>query len=207
MEAATSQPTPVSAMTEPMPAVANRNTAPDERALVERARAGDSGAFEALYRRHVGRVYALCLRLAGDRHRAEDHVQEAFMKAWERLTEYRGEAAFATWLYRIAVNAALAGHRHDRRRGGHLRISAAERGEDPDQTLEQLPASGDSPAVWLDLERAIAALPDGARAVFVLHDIEGWQHEEIATLMGLAVGTSKAQLHRARRLLRERLES
>jgi RNA polymerase sigma-70 factor (ECF subfamily) len=164
--------------------------------LVARAREGDRAAFEALYRAHVGRVYALCLRLSADRVRAEELTQDTFVLAWRRLGTFRGESAFGSWLYRIAVNAALGEHRSASRR--EQRVVPL---SDPPQGRSD---AGDT-ALAVDLERAIAALPQGARSVFVLHDIEGYGHGEIARMSGVAVGTSKAQLHRARRLLREGL--
>lgn len=168
--------------------------------LVASARAGDGAAFEALYRAHVGRVYALCLRLAADAARAEELTQDVFVRVWERLGSFRGDAAFTTWLHRLAVNVVLSDRRSDWRRGLHL-VPATE-------DMPDLPARGDpdGPVDAMDLERAIAALPPGARTVFVLHDVEGYQHAEIAELAGIAEGTSKTQLFRARRLLRRALE-
>jgi RNA polymerase sigma-70 factor (ECF subfamily) len=165
---------------------------------VRRAAAGDPGAFAALYRAHAGRVYALCLRLEADAARAEELTQDVFVRAWEALPGFRGESAFGTWLHRLAVNVVLADRRAAWRR--ERRVMAV---EDP-AALER-PGEAD-PALALDLEAAIAALPPGARAVFVLHDLEGYQHREIAAMTGIAEGTSKAQLFRARRLLRARLE-
>jgi len=167
--------------------------------LVRRAQSGEEAAFEALYRAHAGRVFALCLRLSGDRTRAGELVQDVFVHCWERLGSFRGESAFGSWLYRLAVNLVWMENRGDRRR--EARVLPV---EDP-QALER---SGDTTTagVSVDLERAIGSLPDGAREVFVLYDIEGYRHEEIARMTGIAVGTSKAQLFRARRLLRERLE-
>jgi RNA polymerase sigma-70 factor (ECF subfamily) len=186
----------------PPPAPAEASAAPvaQERAEVVRAARGDGAAFEALYRRHASRVFGLCLRLTADRAQAEELTQECFVRAWQNLASFRAEAAFGTWLHRIAVNLALGGFRSRSRRG--LRVVE---GVD-DGLLEQVAADRPAPEAGIDLERAIATLPTGARAVFVLHDVEGWQHDEIAQQLGLAVGTSKAQLHRARRLLRERLE-
>jgi RNA polymerase sigma-70 factor, ECF subfamily len=167
--------------------------------LIHRAQQGDRAAFEALYRAHAGRVYALCLRLTADAALAEERTQDAFVRAWERLATFRGDSAFSSWLYRITVNEVLLGRRAARRREQRIVTTddpaALERPRGPD------PASGSA----LDLERAVAALPSGAREVFVLHDVEGYRHEEIAELAGIAVGTSKAQLFRARRLLREAL--
>lgn len=166
--------------------------------LVRRAQQGDEAAFEGLYREHAGRVYALCLRLSGDRARAAELTQDAFVHCWRKLGSFRGESAFATWLYRLTVNLVWMANRGDRRR--EARVLVVER---PDRQE----AGGDPPpvALGLDLERAIGALPERAREVFVLHDIEGYRHEEIARMTGIAVGTSKAQLFRARRLLREKL--
>lgn len=166
--------------------------------LVARAREGDARAFEALYRQHVGHVHAVCLRLAGSRALAEECTQDAFVQAWKALSGFRGDSAFGSWLHRIAVNAVLARHR------GALRWSAWLR-HDAEDALERVAAPEAPPGAALDLDRAIAELPGGAREVFVLHDIEGYKHEEIAGLTGLAVGTCKAHLHRARRLLRARL--
>ena len=171
-----------------------------DHALVRAAGQGDARAFEALYRKHSRRVYAVVWRLAGGQSaRADDLVQEAFIRAWQALPAFRFESAFSTWLHRLAVNTALMQIR--RRAGG-------EDGEAGDELLEALPTddtAGQRTRQRLDLERAVATLPERARAVLVLHDIEGWKHEEIAAELGMAVGRSKAQLHRARNLLRQRL--
>ncbi len=165
---------------------------------IERAREGDPDAFRVLYEGHVGRIYALCLRLAGDPGKAEELVQDTFIRAWEKLPGFRGESAFGTWLFRIAVNVALSERRATGRREARIGPVA-----DP----EALPAAGRSadPGVRLDMEDAIAGLPPKARAVFLLYDVEGYQHAEIAEMTGIAEGTSKTQLFRARRLLREAL--
>jgi RNA polymerase sigma-70 factor (ECF subfamily) len=164
--------------------------------LVTRAQRGDVAAFEELYRTHVGRVHGLCRRLLGDWHLAEEATQEVFVRAWRRLSSFRAEASFATWLHRIAVNRAIEERRSRARRQG--------REDELDETLDfPAAAAAGGPERALDLERAIAALPPRARTVFVLHDIEGWAHDEIARAVGVATGTSKAQLHRARRLLQE----
>jgi|ERR1041384_2171238 RNA polymerase sigma-70 factor (ECF subfamily) len=165
--------------------------------LIRRAQQGDREAFEALYRAHVGRVYALCLRLTADVAQAEERTQDAFVRAWERVGTFRGESAFSSWLYRLTVNEVLLGRRSEHRR--ELRVVAT-----PDPAALERPAERNA-GTGLDLERAMAALPAGAREVFVLHDVEGYRHEEIARMIGVAVGTSKAQLFRARRLLREAL--
>ncbi len=169
--------------------------------LVRRAQAGDHAAFREIYRQHAGRVYALCLRLTGDPVAAEERTQDAFVRAWDKLRSFRGGSAFGSWLYRLAINVALLERRTSRRRDERVAPVA-----DP-ETLERARGSGESPvALGIDLERAIRALPDGAREVFVLFDIEGYGHAEIARMTGIAEGTSKAQLFRARRLLREKLE-
>lgn len=172
-----------------------------DQALARSAAGGDSTAFEALYRRHAARIHGVVARLVGyDRARAEDLVQEAFVRAWQALPAYRFESAFGTWLHRLAVNTALMDLRAARSRP---------RGTDDEDAIEQLggtDSAGHSTALSLDLERAVATLPPRARAVLVLYDVEGWKHEEIADALGMAVGSSKAQLHRARGLLRERLE-
>lgn len=169
-----------------------------EWALVSRAQAGDLAAFEELYRQHVRRVYALCLRLSGDSALAEELTQEAFVRAWKKLVQFRGESAFSTWLHPLAVNVALAERRSRRSRDAHTFLT-------DDAAAFERPPAGDGLEGRLDIERALASLPAGARAVFVLHDVEGYRHDEIAGMTGVTVGTSKAQLHRARRLLRERL--
>ncbi|MBC7789127.1 MAG: RNA polymerase sigma factor [Anaerolineae bacterium] len=165
--------------------------------LVSRASAGDNAAFEELYRQHAGRVYALCLRLSGDTGRASELTQDVFVRCWERLESFRGESAFSSWLHRLAVNVALSTHRRDSRRWRRVQAVAI---------LPDAPGTVRSDSSDIDLEKAITTLPTGARTVFVLHDVEGYKHEEIANLMGIAVGTSKAHLFRARRLLRKSLE-
>lgn len=167
--------------------------------LVRQAQAGDADAFGALYRAHVGRVHALCLRLEGDARAAADLTQDVFIRAWESLASFRGDSALATWLHRLAVNVFLGQRRASSRR--ERRVTTV-----PEPGLLERGGLEVNPVVRFDLEQAIAALPERARMVFVLHDIEGYQHEEIAQMSGIAAGTSKAQLFRARRLLREALE-
>jgi RNA polymerase sigma-70 factor (ECF subfamily) len=175
--------------------------APDIREhLVGRAASGDVDAFEELYRENAGRVYLLCLRMCGDHSLAEELAQEAFVRAWEKLGTFRGDSAFSTWLHRITVNVVLSDRRSTARREARIKPVG-------DKLPVDLSASGPSHGQALDLERSIAALPEGARTVFVLHDVEGYRHKEIARLTGLAEGTSKAQLHRARKLLRKALTS
>jgi RNA polymerase sigma-70 factor, ECF subfamily len=173
-----------------------------ERALVDRARLGDVAAFESIYRTHAGRVYALCLRMTADTGQARELVQDVFIRVWEKLSSYRGEAALSSWVHRIAVNVVLMTRRSDRRR--EQRVA---RSDDLDPSGATLEGDVDPPDVEqeIDLERAVAALPPGARRVFVLHDIEGYRHDEIAQMTGNAEGTLRAQLHRARRLLMEAL--
>ena len=168
--------------------------------LVRQAQQGDLVAFERLYRDNERKVFGLCFRLSSDPALAEELTQEVFVRAWRKLGSFRGESAFSSWLYPLTVNVALSERRSRKRRDA--RIVAT---EDP-ASLERAPRAP-APEAGFDLEKAMAALPPGARAVFVLHDVEGRTHEEIAALLGLAAGTSKAQLHRARRLLREALAS
>ena len=172
----------------------------DESALVGRARDGDSRAFEQLYRRHSDRVFGLCVRLChGDRAKAEQATQDAFVRAWEKLDSFRGESQFGTWLHRITVNVVLGEHRLLQRWTTFEDAEAA-------GTPEELSVPAEDPTLSRDLERALAKLPKGARTVLWLHDVEGYKHEEIAALTGVAVGTSKAQLHRARKLMKEHLQ-
>lgn len=172
----------------------------DERSLVVAAARGEVSAFESLYRRHVGRVHGVITRLVGGQgSRAEDLTQEAFVRAWQALPAFRFESAFSTWLHRLAVNTALMELRSRRSR-------PQEDGDDDAVAhLGCADSAGHTTALSLDLERAVATLPPRARAVLVLFDIEGWGHEAIAAELGMAVGSSKAQLHRARGLLRTRL--
>ena len=163
------------------------------------AQGGDLGAFERLYRAHAGRVLALCARMTVDRNMAEDLTQETFVKAWRNLASFKGESAFGSWLHRVAANVVLDSARTRGRR--LVRVASV---EDADALMDFAPARDSASA--MDLERAVAALPEGARTAFVLHDVHGFSHEEIARMAGQAVGTSKAQLHRARKLLREALQ-
>lgn len=177
----------------------SRTVADDSAELARRAQRGDVAAFERLYRTHAGHVRALCLRLCADGQRAEESAQDAWVRVWERLSTWRGDAAFGTWLHRLTINVVLESFRSERRR--LARVTLAEDEEDVDAA-----APARDPGDALDLERAIARLPRGARTVFVLHDVEGYQHSEIAAMTGLAEGTLRAQLCRARRLLMEMLD-
>lgn len=180
-----------------------------DRELARRASDGDDAAFEELYRVNAGRVFALCLRMSGSREHAIELTQDVFVHVWERLASYRGESALSSWIYRLAVNLVLSNARRDRRRLTHEVNEEQERTDMPQQPA---PQNGERASVRpasvldaVDLERAIATLPQGARTVFVLHDVEGYRHDEIAKMTGTAEGTCRAQLHRARKLLMEAL--
>jgi RNA polymerase sigma-70 factor (ECF subfamily) len=165
---------------------------------VRRAQQGDVAAFERLYRENVDRIYALCLRMCGDGVRAQELAQDVFVRAWEKLGGFEGKSAFSTWLHRLAVNVVLGSRRAEGIRVGKVF------GTD-DLEAYETPTRPPDPGEALDLERAIARLPPGAKAVFVLHDVEGYKHREIAVMLEIATGTSKRQLHRARMLMRKHL--
>lgn len=167
--------------------------------LVERAQRGDIAAFEALYRQESGRVYALCLRMAGNASTAEELTQDVFVRVWQKLGLFRFQSAFGTWVHRLAVNVVLQKLRSDKRRAKRIHLT---------DDIQRFDGAGGraTPGKRIDIERALETLPPGAKTVFLLHDVEGYKHEEIAELIGSAVGTSKAQLHRARKLLRKALE-
>lgn len=169
----------------------------DEATLVARARRNDQGAFERLYRSNVDRVYALCLRMTGNVSEAEDCVQEAFIQAWKQLSKFRGDSAFATWMHRIAVNAVLGRMRKSKRDRQRLEAVA--------EQTDRAPVMADHGELR-DLSEAVERLPEGARHVFVLNAVYGYSHVEAGEMLGIATGTSKAQLHRARRLLAQQLE-
>ena len=165
---------------------------------VERAVAGDHAAFERLYRDHVGRVYALCVRMV-DEQSAEDLTQEVFIRAWSKLDTFKGDALFGTWLHRLAVNHILSRRETQRKREA--------RNVGGEGLMGRLMApTRRSSGHALDIENAIQQLPNRARDVFVLYDVEGYSHEEIAKTMGVSVGTSKSQLHRARMMMRQHLD-
>jgi RNA polymerase sigma-70 factor, ECF subfamily len=170
--------------------------ASDESAWIERAQKSDSSAFESLYRLHVDRVYALCLRMTGNTAEAEDCTQEAFIQAWSKLDRFRGDSSFGTWMHRVAVNTVLGRMRKSNRERD--RMHAVSDAAPPVESI------GDSGGLR-DLEHAMNELPSGARHVFVLHAVYGYSHEETSDMLGIASGTSKAQLHRARRLLAQQL--
>jgi RNA polymerase sigma-70 factor (ECF subfamily) len=164
---------------------------------VSLAAGGDRRAFERVYRQHVERVYALCTRMIGDRVVAEEVTQDVFVRVWEKLPGFRGESAFSTWLHRVTVNVVLS-----RRKLTGIHHA---RTIDDDEAIGAATSRPESVGDQLDLESAIAELPNGARRVFVLHDVEGFTHEEIGDQLGITPGGSKAQLHRARMLLRAAL--
>ena len=160
------------------------------------AAAGDVGAFERLYRAHLPRVHGLVRRMTAGRD-ADELTQDVFVRVWQKLSSFRGESAFGTWLHRLAANVVIERFRTDTtRRKRHV---------DGEEIFETLPARRHSGDISMDLEVALAKLPDGAREIFVLHDVEGYKHHEIATLLEISAGTSKAQLHRARMMLRKHL--
>lgn len=161
------------------------------------AAAGDRRAFERLYRANANRVFSICARMVSDRQRAEELTQDVFVRAWEKLGQFRGDSAFTTWLHRLAVNVVLNARKAEGRRASRF-----ESEEDMGDHASAMPLA---PGDLLDLEAAMATLPPGAKRVFILHDVEGYKHEEIAEMLGVTSGSCKAQLHRARLLLRERL--
>lgn len=171
-------------------------TTPADARDVSLAASGDAQAFERLYRSHVPRIYSLARRMIGT-DAADEVTQDVFVRAWQKLHTFRGEAAFGTWLYRLGVNVMLA-HRGAQ---GTARQRFADI-EDGERLAVQRPAALEHA---MDLEAAIERLPPGARRVFVLHDVEGFRHKEIAAQLGITSGTSKAQLHRARMALRGHL--
>jgi len=167
--------------------------------LVRRLQGGEMALFETLYQRHAARVYAICLRMSGDAARARDLTQDTFLRVWQRIGSFRGDSKFSTWLHRLTVNVVLGDRRSASRRPAHL--APVELGPEAEVARASKPESG----LGRDLEDAITALPPEARKVFVMHDVEGYRHEEIAEMTGKSVGTCKSQLHRARRILREAL--
>lgn len=170
--------------------------------LARHAAGGDPSAFEELYRRHFRRVYALCLRMTGNAAEAEDLTQEVFIQLHRKIGSFRGESAFTTWLHRMTVNRVLM---HFRSRDVRLEQTTDD-GETPEQIVRGTGNNGPMPVIdRLTLERAIARLAPGYRAVFVLHDVEGYEHREIAAMLGTTEGTSKSQLHHARLKLRQLL--
>jgi RNA polymerase sigma-70 factor (ECF subfamily) len=171
----------------------------DDRELIGRVLAGDARAEREMYDAHVDRVFRLVYRMVGDTHRAQDYTQEAFIKAFRRLADFRGDSALSTWLCAIAISVTLNG------------LRTLKRAREREVGLDEAPAVGArtveaDPDLKVRMRRAIDGLPDGYRTVFVMHDVEGYTHEEIAAALGVASGTSKTQLFRARAKLREALE-
>ena len=169
----------------------------DEADWIAKAQRSDSKAFERLYRMHVDRVYGLCLRMTGNVAEAEDCAQEAFIQAWNKLVKFRGDSAFSTWLHRIAVNAVLGRARKSKREQDRIQMAFEQ---------SSAPATEADDGELRDLSDAVDRLPEGARHVFVLHAVYGYSHDETGEMLDIAAGTSKAQLHRARRLLAQQLK-
>jgi RNA polymerase sigma-70 factor, ECF subfamily len=179
-----------------------------EAELIRLAQHGDAAAFERIYQLHSRRVYSLCLRMVGNPAEAEDLAQEAFLQLFRKIQTFRGESAFSTWLHRLTVNVVLM---RLRRKTGHE--SSLEELSEPDEETGAAPREIGTPDLRLagsvdrvNLERAVAELPPGYRQVFLLHDVQGYEHNEIAALMGCSIGNSKSQLHKARTRLRELLQ-
>jgi RNA polymerase sigma-70 factor (ECF subfamily) len=172
-------------------------TAVSESADAALAASGDASAFERLYQAHVPRIHSLVRRML-DADEADDVTQDVFIRAWTKLNTFRGESAFGTWLHRLAVNVVLA----------RRKTVGIERGRyaGEEHQLDHATGRRETPELSLDFEEALARLPDGARQVFVLHDVEGYRHEEIARMLGVVPGTSKSQLHHARMALRRHLD-
>jgi RNA polymerase sigma-70 factor (ECF subfamily) len=171
----------------------------EETALVERCRQGDLGAFEEVYRAHAGRLYSLACRMLGNPSDAEDQLQEIFLSAHRKLDGFRGDAALGTWLYRLAMNHCLDFLRSRASRSSQLTDTLDDEAGwyEPGQR-----GLAEQSVTRIDLERAVAKLPEGCRAAFVLHDVEGLEHREVADVLGIAEGTSKSQVHKARLRLR-----
>ncbi|HXG68355.1 MAG TPA: RNA polymerase sigma factor [Blastocatellia bacterium] len=186
----------------PMTVTVERSELSSDHELARAAAAGDAEAFRKIYEQHHRRVYSLCLRMLGDAVQAEDLTQEVFLQVFRKIGSFRGDSAFTTWLHRLTVNQVLM---HLRKRGVKLEHTSEEGDftnvvETPLQSTRRI-----SMVDRLALEKAIAELPAGYRTIFVLHDVEGYEHEEISTMLNISIGTSKSQLHKARMRLRELL--
>ena len=170
--------------------------------LAKRCRSGDADAFEELYRQHAGRLYNLAFRMAGSAQEAEDLLQDVFLHAYRKLGSFRGDSSLGTWLYRLGMNQCL-----DYLRGRQVRMNQATDSIDEDGAAEPAAPMPATPVAVnrMDLERAIGRLPEGARAAFLLHDVEGFEHHEVAKILGVSEGTSKSQVHKARMKLRAML--
>jgi RNA polymerase sigma-70 factor, ECF subfamily len=178
----------------------------NEAAAIERAKQGDGEAFQILYDRHKRRVYSLCLRMTANTAEAEDLTQEAFLQLYRKIATFRGESAFSTWLHRLSVNVVLM---HLRKKGlPVVSLEETTQGTEEDSPKKDFGADDMALAGSIDrlqLQRAVESLPPGYRTIFVLHDVEGYEHNEIATLVGCSIGNSKSQLHKARMKLRDLL--
>ena len=178
-----------------------------EAEAIERAKQGSAEAFEALYNLHKRRVYSLCLRMTANTAAAEDLTQEAFLQLFRKIGTFRGESAFSTWLHRMAVNVVLM---QLRKKG--LPVVALEENIETEEEAPRKELGADDPRLAgsidrMQLERSIASLPPGYRMIFLLHDVEGYEHNEIAEMVGCSIGNSKSQLHKARMKLREILKT
>jgi len=178
-----------------------------EAEAIERAKQGDAEAFEVLYNLHKRRVYSLCLRMTANTAEAEDLSQEAFLQLFRKIGTFRGESAFSTWLHRMAVNVVLM----RLRKKGLSVVPLEETMETDEESPKKEPGAQDPSLAGavdrLELQRAVEALPPGYRTIFVLHDIEGFEHNEIADMVGCSIGNSKSQLHKARMKLRDSLRT
>jgi RNA polymerase sigma-70 factor (ECF subfamily) len=175
----------------------------DELALVERCRAGDLGAFEELYKAHAGKLFSLATRMLGNPSDAEDLLQEIFLSAHRKLDGFRGESALGTWLYRLSVNHCLD---YLRSRASRSRQATESLDDEPGWYEPGRRGLAEQTVTKMDIERAVAQLPEGCRAAFVLHDVQGLEHREVAEALGIAEGTSKSQVHKARLRLRSLLQ-
>ena len=178
-----------------------------EAEAIERAKGGDAEAFEILYNLHKRRVYSLCLRMTANTAQAEDLTQEAFLQLFRKIATFRGESAFSTWLHRMSVNVVLM---HLRKKG--LPVVSLEETIETEEETPRKELGAQDPVLAgsinrLQLQRAIDDLPPGYRTIFVLHDVEGYEHNEIAGMVGCSIGNSKSQLHKARMKLREFLKT
>jgi RNA polymerase sigma-70 factor (ECF subfamily) len=193
-------------MTEPTQIASHQHVSEnDETAVIRRATAGDADAFEHLYRVHKTRIYALCMRMMGNADLAEEATQDTFMLAFQHLATFRGAAKFSTWLYQVARNTVLMNLRHTRVQRVELSVGEMEDDQESSSGLESLAGPSINLVTRIQLERAIATLPAGYRMMFILHDVEEYEHHEIAEMLGCTEGTVKSQLHRARKKLRRHL--
>jgi RNA polymerase sigma-70 factor (ECF subfamily) len=183
----------------PSPAPAAPPARAQDMALVARCRGGDLAAFEELYRAHAGRLFSVACRMLGNPTDAEDLLQDIFLSAHRKLDGFRGESALGTWLYRLATNHCLD---YLRSRGARMNQMTDALDDDPSHGVVGSRGLAEQTVTKMDLERALAKLPDGCRAAFVLHDVEGLEHREVAQALGIAEGTSKSQVHKARHRLR-----